>query len=203
MNSSYYHRHNGSDHVVLWSLGNYHPWPKHCKEFMTGICARCTFTCYWMDGWKAQNNFISIPFPSAFHWSENMTDIPWSLPPRRLHNDTSFSPLTPLLSSLTPSSVGSQPRFVRNNTVVYLGSTKTLNPDHTKIRRAMVVECQQHTNCSWKQIQHSSKDSSIGELLTTYRKTVFCLCPPGDDPARRALFGIFFIALSYYCLFIS
>lgn len=161
-NSTYFKRHKGADHVVLWSLGNYHPWPRHCSDFMKVTCARCTFTCYWMDGFKPDNNFISVPFPAAYHWHDAITDIPWAVD----------NPAAPQ----------------RNFTVLYLGSAKTLNPDNTKVRRAMVTQCQAHPHCVWKQILHSSKDNSIADHLTIYRKTVFCLCPPGDDPGRKAVF---------------
>ena len=150
------------DHVLMWSLGNYHPWPRYCLDIMKKTCKLCLFTCYWMDGFKPENNFISVPFPAAYHWWDGIQDIPWEL------NNT-HAP-------------------ARNYTVLYLGSTKTLNPENTKIRRAMVAQCQEHSKCHWKQIAHSSKDHSIAEALSIYRKTVFCLCPPGDDPARKAVF---------------
>ena len=38
------------------------------------------------------------------------------------------------------------------------------------------------------QIKHSSTDGTIADLLTVYRRATFCLCPPGDDPARKAVF---------------
>ena len=61
---------------------------------------RCTFTCYWMDATKKDNKFISVPFPSAFHWWDGIKNLPWDL----------------------------QLALHRNHTAVYLGSTKTLNP---------------------------------------------------------------------------
>ena len=76
----------------------------------------------------------------------------------------------------------------RNYTVVYLGSTKTLNPAHTKIRRAMVAQCGGSKECHWLPLTHTSIDNSIAGLLSIYRKAVFCLCPPGDDPGRKAVF---------------
>jgi hypothetical protein len=38
------------------------------------------------------------------------------------------------------------------------------------------------------QIAHSSVDANIADFLSIYRRAVFCLCPPGDDPARKAVF---------------
>ncbi len=160
-NSIYFQRNQGRDHVVLWSLGQYHPWPHAgCDLFMKDFCSQCTFTCYWMDPTKVDNKFISMPFPSAYHWWDNIKNIPWDL----------------------------QNRHLRNLTAVYLGSTQTLNPAHTKIRRAMANQCNISSECHWLKISHSSIDNSIGDFLSIYKKAVFCLCPPGDDPARKAVF---------------
>ena len=159
--SKYFQRHDGADHALLWSLGQYHPWPRAgCDILMKDFCAKCTITCYWMDATKADSRFISIPFPSGYHWWDGIKKLPW---------DTQFS---------------SQ----RNLTAVYLGSTQTLNPTHTKIRRAMTAQCNTSSECHWLQISHSSKDTNIVDLLSVYKKATFCLCPPGDDPARKAVF---------------
>lgn len=64
--SPYFVRYEGLDHVVLWSLGQYHPWPHNqCDVFMRDVCKKCAFTCYWMDSTKADSKFISVPFPSG------------------------------------------------------------------------------------------------------------------------------------------
>ena len=69
---------SGGDHVVLWSLGQYHPWPfNHCDLFMRDFCAKCSFTCYWMDPTKANNRFVSVPFPAAYHWWDGIKELPW------------------------------------------------------------------------------------------------------------------------------
>lgn len=157
----YFARNNGADHVLLWSLGQYHPWPRSaCDTFMMQDCAKCTLSCYWMDHTKAENRFVSMPFPAAYHYWDGIKNLPWN------------------------TSLASQ----RNMTAVYLGSTLTLNPWHTKIRRAMAAQCNVSVHCHWKKIAHSSIDNSIGDLLSVYKKAVFCLCPPGDDPARKAVF---------------
>jgi hypothetical protein len=67
----------------------------------------------------------------------------------------------------------------RNLTAVYLGSIQTLNPTHTKIRRAMTTQCNASNECHWLKIDHSSKDMNIADYLSVYKKAVFCLCPPG------------------------
>ena len=159
--SPYFQRHGGADHVILWSLGQYHPWPHNgCDIFMKDFCAKCTITCYWMDPTKENNRFVSMPFPSGYHWYDKIINVPWQRNPFKS----------------------------RNLTAVYLGSTQTLNPAHTKIRRAMTAQCEQSKECHWLKLGHTSKDNNIAEFLTSYRRAVFCLCPPGDDPARKAVF---------------
>ena len=161
--SKYWQKHHGADHVLLWSLGNYHPWPRNgCDIFMKDFCKRCTITCYWMDPSIREHRFISVPFPSAYHWHDNIKNLPWEVSETRTQERVTMA--------------------------TYLGSTQTLNPFHTKIRRAMAKQCEESQNCKWLQIAHSSKDSSIGDYLSVYKKSVFCLCPPGDDPARKAVF---------------
>ena len=159
--SKYFQKHGGADHVLLWSLGQYHPWPHNgCDQLMKDICEKCTITCYWMDPTKGENNFVSLPFPSSYHWYNGIRNIPWD-----------FNPL-----------------HKRNITAVYLGSTKTLNPHHTKIRRSMAAQCEEDKDCTWAKIGHNSKDTALADFLTIYRHSVFCLLPPGDDPGRKAVF---------------
>ncbi len=162
-NSKYFKRYEGRDHVLLWSLGQYHPWPRGaCENLMKVFCAKCSLSCYWMDKSKANNRFISIPFPAAYHWWDGIKNLPWAVTPETQRQ--------------------------RNLTAVYLGSTQTLNPIHTKIRRAVTDQCNASTHCEWVRLAHTSIDQSIGDYLSIYRKAVFCLCPPGDDPARKAVF---------------
>ena len=159
--SKYFKRHRGADHAVLWSLHQYHALPRAgCDHFILNFCAKCTFTCYWMNYTKVDNNFVSVPFPSAYHWWDGIKHLPWAL-------------------SQVPQ---------RNMTAVYVGSTLTITPDHTKIRRAMTAQCVVRDQCYWMKIFHSSTDHRIGDFLSVYRYGTFCLCPPGDDPGRKAVF---------------
>lgn len=159
--SKWFQRYQGKDHVVLWSLGQYNPYPlEYCDSFMMKFCKNCMFTCYWMDPLLVDNRFVSVPFPSAYHWHDSIVNLPW---------DTKNAP-------------------ARNISVVYLGSTQTLTPPHTHIRRAMAQQCVKHKYCEWLKIAHSSKDGSISDYLQIYKKSVFCLSPPGDDPGRKAVF---------------
>lgn len=162
--SIYFKRNNGADHVVLWSLHQHHRIPDIiCGDFITNICKLCTFTCYWMNYTMSNNKYISLPYPSSYHWFDNIQTLPW-------------------LSKSTTEQ--------RHHKVIYLGSIKTnqrygLN---TKIRRAIAHECQAHTDCTHIQTQHQSVDSRVKNSLHEYMKSIFCLNPPGDDSGRRAVF---------------
>jgi hypothetical protein len=61
LNMTYFKRHKGADHVVLWSLGQYHPMPvNRCDIFIKDFCAKCTHTSYWMDPTIKDNRFWSF-----------------------------------------------------------------------------------------------------------------------------------------------
>ena len=78
--NKYFKRYGGADHVILWSLGQYHPWPHNgCDQLMKDFCEKCTITCYWMDPTKAENRFVSLPFPSSYHWYDGIKNIPLGL----------------------------------------------------------------------------------------------------------------------------
>jgi hypothetical protein len=221
----YFNRFQGVDHVLLWSLGHYHPWPKNdCNVLMGNLCKFCGITCYWMDPVLPDNHFVSIPFPSSYHWSEQMTDVPW----KRVPNSLVSSASSPDAASSSRSSSVFKKRI---HFISYLGGTQTLNPEHTKIRREMSRQCLDSPNhtfpfsfpaeaeaegadgnhnkkkqnqqqlkqeqresmkplCNWIQLSHSSTDKMLISSVQVYRQSIFCLCPPGDDPARKALFDI-------------
>jgi hypothetical protein len=199
--SPYFNKFQGIDHVLLWSLGHYHPWPRNdCNVLMGNLCKLCGITCYWMDPVLPDNHFVSIPFPSSYHWSEQMTDVPWK--------------------QISTHSTSTEKEFIKRIYFIsYLGGTQTLNPEHTKIRKEMTRQCLESPNqtlpflsfgggttsgdgttsggttsgsqlCNWIQLSHSSTDKNLIKSLQIYRKSIFCLCPPGDDPARKALFDI-------------
>jgi hypothetical protein len=163
-NKSYFRRYGGIDHVLLWSLGHHHPWPyAQCNKLLGIWCKKCAVTCYWMDPKLENNHFISVPFSSSYHWWDGIKTLPWD------------------------ASRASE----RSKTVVYFGGIHTVNPWNTKLRRAMAEQCEQAPSiCTWTKISHTSSESSIASSIMIYREAVFCLCPPGDDPVRKALFDM-------------
>lgn len=158
--SEHFDRYKGGDHVLLWSLGEMHPWPGACKFLMERFCANCTITSYWMHPRQRGRHFVSLPFPSSFHYHDSLKSVPW-----------------------TPGK--ERPIFA-----TYAGSEKTLNPDHTKIRRGTITQCKAYQRCSYLDLQHTSTESKVRVAISRYAQSLFCICPPGDDPARKALFDI-------------
>jgi xyloglucan galactosyltransferase MUR3 len=163
INSPHYLKHQGRDHVLLWSLHQYHAIPgKACGEILRDVCNYCTFTCYWMNATAHNNQYVSVPYPSSYHWHEGIHRLPWSI----------------------------EHASSRNISVLYLGSAgKTMLWMSTAIRRAIADECIRHPkNCSWLDITHRSDDARVKAYLSAYQRSVFCLQPPGDDAGRRAVF---------------
>lgn len=161
--SKYFKRHNGADHIVLWSLHQDHRIPDQvCSEFIPDMCRLCTFTCYLMNYTIPDNRYVSVPYPSSYHWHEGIKNPPWQL---------ANAPY-------------------RNYSVVYLGSTKTSDRYglNTAIRKTVASQCQADPKCTWFQVLHQSVDAGVKSSIFVYSKSVFCLNPPGDDSGRRAVF---------------
>jgi hypothetical protein len=136
--SKFFKRHNGADHAVLWSLHQYHALPRgKCDQFINRFCKLCTFTCYWMNYTQIDNRFVSIPFPSGYHWRDGIKNIPWD--------------------------VQNAPN--RNLTAVYIGSTRTITDAHTKIRQAMCRQCAVKNKCHWMKIFHSSTGIKLSQYF--------------------------------------
>ena len=99
---------------TYWCIGVLMYW---CIDVLVYWCIGVLM--YWcIDvSHQANNRFVSVPFPAAYHWWDGIKELPW-----------------------VPQH-GPDARYTRNMTAVYLGSTQTLNPAHTKIRRAMTAQC--------------------------------------------------------------
>lgn len=157
----YFRRHEGRDHVLLWSLHEYHdiPWGG-CDQLIKSFCVNCVLTCYWMNYSTPDHRYISIPFPSAYHYWDGIRRLPWQ------------------------QSIPNQ----RNMTILYVGSVQTITPLNTKIRRAVSQQCEKNKECHWKRIFHRTTDDRVKNFIVYYRQAIFCLNPPGDDSARRGIF---------------
>jgi hypothetical protein len=104
--------------------------------------------------------WMSIPYPSSFHFWEKSLDIPWNRRP-----------------------LGS-----RDITAVFIGGGKTINIASKTLRDRLKSQCARHSNCIWIDTGRQRTALNISQYLALYRRSVFCLSPPGDSPTRKGLF---------------
>ena len=160
--SKYFQRFRGADHVLLWSVCQYNMWPgAKCNDLLKRFCERCSITSYWADPMIKNNRFFSIPFPSSYHFMNNSI-IPWKIE----HSE------------------------LRSTFAIYVGGNQTLTPTSTKLRRALIAQCSKSPKCKWLATTRNFRDKSQVSSIPEYRRSIFCLCPTGDDPGRKAFFDI-------------
>ena len=180
-NSQYFQRHGGVDHVLIYSLTV----PFYdCTRLKKKICKRCVGTGYFafppVDRKQRyqerdMSGFVSLPFPSYYHWHDHVKFIPWSVD--RIQE--------------------------RSVLATYAGNTKVMVPDHTKLRRLLVSQCESQKNpdiCTVVDMK-AKKKSSVSDktiastrsqvmdvepedstfIMRSYAKSVFCFVPPGDN----------------------
>jgi len=188
-----FHKHSGIDHVVLGSMTS--PFDT-CARLLSKVCPDCLGTGYFTNPplkeitrstaaiWQLKTSgFVSLPFPSVFHWHEELRESPpWTTNPPRPR---------PLLSS-------------------FVGSQSMMFQPHSKVRKVIVHACQGVRNvslCTFLQptwVKHTPNlkvmrsqlinidrnDDFIRDMMHTYKQSVFCFVPPGDEIPRRGLFDV-------------
>ena len=160
--------HLGHDHFVLFSLTEFVMTGIAVKEFFMGICQNCTVltiestpTCTSTLYHRTRKYWISVPYPSAFHFHENIITLPWSITPHR--DILSF----------------------------FIGSTFTQNVDSNAFRKVLKSQCDlfEGRSCHWYDVQHSCNAViNSTEKMVLYRRAKFCPAPPGDTITRKSLF---------------
>lgn len=83
--SEYFQRHQGADHVLINSLTS----PFYdCTKIKKQICQRCLGTGYFsyppvletkplFYEERDMSGYVSLPFPSYYHWHEGVQNVPW------------------------------------------------------------------------------------------------------------------------------
>ena len=183
--SEHFKRHEGADHVLINSLTS--PYTD-CMSIKKEICKQCLSTGYFSFPpvmklpanlrpyeERDMSSFVSLPFPSYYHWHETVTVLPWA--ESRIPERTLFA--------------------------AYAGSIEVMLPDHTMLRRVIVKQCQRHSkhcvvvdmhthkrsNTTAKPRQRTSRaraemmdmepaDSTV--IMRTNTRAVFCFVPPGE-----------------------
>lgn len=182
--SVYLQRKGGRDHFIIFSViqGVSSLNSPGCRVLYTETCALCKKltieVSYHKDSvtaaaalpssekkksrgsvFKYDPTWISIPYPSSFHYWENSVDIPWKRQPRS-----------------------------REITAIFIGGGKILNAASKTLRNRLRSQCARHANCIWIDTGQQRTGFNVGKMLDYYRKSVFCLSPPGDSPTRKGLF---------------
>jgi hypothetical protein len=162
--SPFFKRYSGADHLVLNSVQSTDsdsPYPRAgCADFLSKFCKNCMKTCYFKFPTSSMQYF-SVPFPSSYHWWDGIKYIAWS-------------------------TVHASNRLVL---ATYMGGVKTLLPTSNAIRRKIVAVCESQSDCKVVRMRHLEK-AATDNMYSHYQKSVFCFCPPGDDPSRKAWIDI-------------
>ena len=215
-NSTYFKRNQGADHFMLNSINQMmlHFLTEECREFLK-LCLKCTklgIDAYDKSVYQRELNsfremsqgWISIPFPSNYHYSPSTESSTWQIEEKRWYH------------------------------IAYIGSDMVTAKKQKKLRIALRQECyrrsdplfylqgdgaveqRQHrgidqTDCFTTNMDtHDSMSSSMfyelppkrrgesasmnrseaiekGDLTHPYAFATFCLMPGGDFPTRKGV----------------
>jgi hypothetical protein len=178
-------KHKGHDHFVLFSITSYQIIGIGAKVFLTQICSNCTVLTiettptltsrkYYSN--KSRKWWYAVPYPSSFHWHEDIKTLPWK--------QEAGAVISPFVN--------------RPYLAIFIGSVDTSTPRSNVVRRVLRQDCQQDSmltlsssrpRCLWFDTAHACSgvlNQTDGMLL--YRKTIFCLAPTGDSLTRKSLF---------------
>ena len=135
---------------------NWPEWKKKSRERKAlGLVGGPKSSAYTYDP-----TWVSIPYPSSFHYFDGIQDIPWKYD----NNPT------------------------RNVTAVFIGGGKTTNLPAKKLREVLRNQCEEREKCEWVATGKDRAHVNLSSALNMYRHSVFCLNPPGDSPTRKGLF---------------
>ena len=179
--SKYFWRYGGADHVMIFSLST--PF-QDCVKIKKRICKLCISTGKFAyppvlkptkDFEQDMSSFVSLPYPSYYHWHDNVKFTPWS--------ENRISERVVLAS--------------------YAGNANVMIPDHTRLRLILMKQCRLANNpevCTVVNMEAKKRSNSShksilavrGQLMDVepsdptviiraYAKSVFCFVPPGED----------------------
>lgn len=116
---------------------------------------------------RSRKYWYSVPYPSSFHWHENIQHLPWTV---NSNYATQVSQRNDILA-------------------LFIGSTKTVNAKSNILRRILYDQCSKDDHCQWHHTAHSCNgvvNSSVTMLLLL--KSQYCIAPPGDTVTRKSIF---------------
>jgi len=160
---------NGHNHFVLFSVTGYQMVGIGVKVFFMTICQNCTVMSietapgHIAIAGRSKKYWYSVPYPSSIHWHEGLVDAPWQA---RLPTH----PTRPVLA-------------------MFIGSLKTKTAQSNALRRKLHNGCLNHEKCQWLSTAHACT-GVLGNVTSVllYRRTIFCMTPPGDSLTRKSVF---------------
>lgn len=167
--SSYFKRNNGSDHFIIHSINQPMTYfaTISCMK-LYNICINClklSIDVYKKDMFRVisdhyflQNRWVSIPFPSSYHWHPFLKYNPWD----------------------------SQFEHTRKYLISFMGTYKVTARFQRLLRKSLIDECGKRPLCLYSNTKHHDSLHEIDQmLLIPYRSSLFCLMPGGDFPTRK------------------
>lgn len=121
--------------MLINGLTAFHLFGAAVNSLLHDICQNCTsLTIETTPGLVSRNSkytkkwWFAVPYPSAFHWSENIKQNPWKYDKER---------------SLF---------------ILCIGSVKTFTAESTRLRRMLFKQCNEKSDelCQWHSVSHAS-----------------------------------------------
>eukprot|EP01041_Mallomonas_annulata_P004876 gene4876-9723_t len=165
-NSHIFWKNKGHDHFVFMAITAYQMVGIMVKEFYMNVCQNCTVitietspTNTAIPG-RTRKSWYAAPYPSSFHWHENIKILPWNIVPKR-----------DILS-------------------LFIGSVKPSQPASRKLRTTLHSQCIQNpTLCHWFETLHACNGVvNASNVMLLFRRSIFCPAPPGDSITRKSIF---------------
>ena len=162
-------KNRGHDHFVFLSITAYQMVGIGVKTFFMQICQNCTTisietspTRTAIKG-RTRKYWYAAPYPSSFHWHENIKDLPWA-----------------------SEGAGGESRHLL---ALFIGSLRTSQPNSNNLRKYLHTQCMADSACEW----HTTRHACTGVLNATstmlqLKKSVFCPAPTGDSVTRKSIF---------------
>ncbi len=197
-NSTYLKRKEGRDHFIVFSViqGVSSLSSPGCRKLYHGVCKHCRKLSIEISYHKSSSppgkktsiaylydpSWLSIPYPSSYHFWERSKVLPW----KTLYSNTDIEAARTHSRSNWPG----QASLGRNITAIFVGGSHTQNDKSNAIRHRLKKQCMADTSgsCMWIQLGKAGHRYEQQDILSLYRRSVFCLSPPGDSPTRKGIF---------------
>ena len=173
-NSRYYQESHGTNHFTLHSINqpmNYYL-NLRCMEFYRACynCTKFSIDTYTQDMYpvlrdypEMRHKWRSIPFPSNFHMSSNVTKVLWK-------------------ENLDVH---------RKYAIAYMGSAGITSRLSKELRLVLKEQCSKISDCYLIELESHTSQTDIFKSQSNfpygvYAESTFCLMPGGDFPTRKA-----------------